>query len=108
MVMARAAAKTTTDRAWFSRCIISLLLCLPQCERHVLAAAAARTLYRDDNVLLPVSHVRHWRTALLSRHQNRADFLAGLLVICAQHRAARAIRRRRDLRIPDDNERLCN
>ena len=55
---------------------------------------------------LPFGHVGHRRSALRRRHPDRADFFAVRLVVGAQHRAARMLRRRRHLRIAEDDERL--
>ena len=54
----------------------------------------------------PSMHVGHRRAADLRRHQDFADLLAGLLVVRAEHRAARASRRRGHLRIAGDDQRL--
>src|SRR5258708_18232409 len=60
------------------------------------------------DVLLAVDHVGHRRTGLRSRHVDRADFLAGHLVVSAQHCAARMIRGRCDVSFTRDDKRLGN
>ena len=55
---------------------------------------------------LPSTRVGHRRAALRRRHPHRADFAARCLVVGAQHRAARTLRRRGHLRIAHDDERL--
>src|SRR5229473_5862493 len=62
--------------------------------------------HRHHDVLLALHHIRHRRTALRRRHVHRADFLPGLLVVSAQHRAARMLRGRGDLSIAGDHQRL--
>ena len=76
-----------------------------QGERDVLARVDAAA-HRDDDVLLAVGHVGHRRTALRGRHPDGADLGAVVLVVGAQHRAARTSRRRRHLRIAEHDERL--
>src|SRR2546422_4030391 len=90
--MTRAAAAIATART--VRFISPLIVrgppdfALRQRERDVLARIRAAA-DGDDDVLTPVDHVGHRVAALLRRHPHRPDFLAGLLVVRAQHRAAR-------------------
>src|SRR5688572_28396417 len=76
-----------------------------QRKREVLARVVA-SAYRHDDVLAAVDTVSHRRTALLSRHQNCADFLTCLLVVRTEHCAAGASRRSRNLRVARNDERL--
>src|SRR5262249_14650531 len=76
-----------------------------EAERDVFARVRA-TADGNHDVLLATDRVGHRRTALRSRHPDRAYLLARLFVVRAQHRPARMIRGRRHLRIAEDDERL--
>ena len=102
-----------TGRKSSSTCDLRLRLtglARPHCG---FAEARTRCIHRYDRRATAtmmhcraVDRVGHRRSALRRRDAPRADFLAGLLVVGAQHRAALASRRRRDLRIAHDDDRL--
>src|ERR1700694_5209478 len=74
-------------------------------ERDVLARVAPAA-DRHDDVLLAVDHVGHRRSALWGWHESGAHLLAGRIVVRTQHRAARMLGRRRDLRIAHHDDRF--
>src|SRR6185503_9010906 len=76
-----------------------------QREGDVLARIVAAA-DGDDDVLLAVHEVGHRQPALRRDHPHGADLLAFRLLVGAQHRAARVIGRRRDLRIAHHHQRL--
>src|SRR5262245_37889543 len=78
---------------------------LRQAEREILARVIAAT-HGNDDVLLAVSQVRHRCSALWRRQIYRANLLSVRLVVRAQHRPSRVIRRGRGLRFTYDEERL--
>ena len=100
---------------------LRLTTCKPSVEgltvlalRYFFASGNANAMYsacdpgrrRDDDVLTAVDHVGHRRSGLRRGHQHLTHLRAGLLVVGAQHRAARPSWRRSDLSIADHHERL--
>src|SRR5688572_2941843 len=82
-------------------------LALGEAEGQVLARVVAAA-DRDDDVLAAADAIGHRRAADRRRHPHRSHFLAALLVVGAQHRAARMVGRGRDLWIRGDDQRLGN
>src|SRR3989454_2675145 len=78
-----------------------------QTEREYLARVAA-TADGNDNVLIPVQHVGHWRAALTGRHINRTHFFSAGLVVGTQHCAATAVRHRNDSGLTGNDQRFGN
>src|SRR5207247_2281281 len=74
-----------------------------QLEREILAGVVS-TAHRDDDVLPAVDGVGHRRSALRRWDEDGADLFPRHLVVRAQHRAARMLRRRRHLRIAHDDQ----
>ena len=65
-----------------------------------------RAADRDDQILRAVHHVGHRTPALRRRDVHGANLLAGRLVERAQHRAALAVRRRAEVALAGDHQRL--
>src|SRR5689334_23367385 len=59
-------------------------------QRHELSRQLA-SRDRDDDVLLAVDHVAHWRAARACRQLHLPGDLATLLVECTEHVAAAAV-----------------
>src|SRR5262245_53892582 len=74
-------------------------------ERDQLAAVAA-SAGRHDEKLLPVEPIGHWRPGLRGGHEHGAHFVAGPLVVRAQHRAPLPGWRREEPPLASNHERL--